>query len=373
VFMKSFQTIVPFIFLVLVVSCDKGSSDANPHYSVELSGWQTYCGSETGREHVWEPTDGELTVERLPFVSSTFRSGYAFVRKGNLIAYDLSSGEQFSFDQDNNSFTPVNTDGCTQFVTSTHTFSREEGYVAACPIGGGECTVILIAENTFSFVFAEHNGKVLAASNWGDVVIFDGSEWCRTYPIEDVYRCDPNAPMVTEPRKVQFYSSITYMGVTLVGEWPTGRLFEFDGDQLGPSNLFQPPFVTGEELGYEAQSMAEYCGDLFVGYWPRGEIWRRERWTGIWSMAFRAFSHPVEEEPLIPYYHRPQDNLPAAFYGQRITALVPFGDSLYAVTSNLNEWPIGYEPEILTNEETAEYGTMYRLNIAGCETIEPEF
>jgi hypothetical protein len=161
------------------------------------------------------------------------------------------------------------------------------------------------------------------------------------------------------------------MGKTLIGEWPTGRLYEFDGEVLRPFNIVQPPFATGERLGYEAQSMAEYCGDLFVGYWPRGEIWRRDRSTGKWSLAVRLFSHPIETEPVIPYFDRPSDGLHSAFYGQRVTALIPLGYSLYAASSNLNLWPTGYEPEIITQDQAAEYGALYRLTIPGCETVEP--
>ena len=369
--MKLFKINGVFALLLLISACGGDSSDTSSVLnSVEVSGWQTYCGSEPGREHVWLITDGELTVERLPVVSPTFRSGYIFARDGELIAHDLSSREQFRFDFDANSFTHVDAEGCTQFLTSTHLFVQEADQVAACPTAGGECKIISIFEGTFPYVFAENNGKVLAATNWGDVVIFDGTDWCRASRSEDTFRCDSNESMVTEPRRVQFYSSINYMGKTLIGEWPTGRLYEFDGEELRP-NDYQPPFVTGERLGYEAQSIAEYCGDLFVGYWPEGKIWRRDRSTGIWSMVVRLFSHPADTEPFIPYYDRPADGLPAAFYGQRVTALVPFGDSLYAATSNLGAWPVGYETEVLTEDEAAEYGMIYRLTIPGCETIEP--
>jgi hypothetical protein len=375
--MRRIELIGLFPLLLLISACGGTSEPTNsgPTNSIdsgesEVSTWQSYCGSEPGWVHRWEGTSGELTVERLPLVSPTFHSGYAIARDGDLIALDLSSGEQFRFDANANSFAPVAAQGCTQFVTATHSFVQEADQVAGCPNAGGECKIILIFEGTFPYVFAEHNGHVLAATNWGDVLIFDGTDWCRASRSGDTYRCDPNEPMVMQPRGVQFYSSIDYMGKTLIGEWPTGRLYEFDGQELRPAAILQPPFVTGESLGYEAQSIAEYCGDLFVGYWPRGEIWRRNHSTGNWSMAARLFSHPVGTEPFIPYSDRPWDGLSSAFYGQRVTALVPLGYSLYAATSNLRSWPVGYEPEMLNKDDAAEYGAIHRLTIPGCETIE---
>ncbi len=329
-----------------------------------VSTWQTNCASEPGRVHRWTQIVGDLTIERLPAVSPTFRTGYATTRHGDLIAFDLVSGEQFRFDTQAGSFVPVAAEGCTPFLTGTHWFWGGSSQLAACPLDGGECKIIPIADGTFPFAYAENSGHVLAATNYGDVLIFDGADWCRcSRSGGDTYRCDPNEPMVTEPRRVQFYSSINYMGKTLVGEWPTGRLYEFDGEELRPAGIPQPPFVTGVSLGYEAQSMAEYCGDLFVGYWPRGEIWRLNRSTAEWSMAARLFSHPVGEEYFYPY------NDP--FYGQRVSALVPLGHSLYAATSNLNSWPVGYMPIIMTEVQAAEYGAIHRLTIPGCETIEP--
>lgn len=114
-----------------------------------------------------------------------------------------------------------------------------------------------------------------------------------------------------------------------------GHIFELDG------NLFALDRESGAQFRFDAQ-----VGDLFVGYWPRGEIWRRHRTTGKWSLAVRLFHHPVSKEPLVPYSNREADGKSWAFYGQRVSALVPFGDSLYAATSNLGGWPTGYVGDI---------------------------
>jgi hypothetical protein len=209
--MKPFQLVGVLALLLL------GPNDPPPEtFYSQVSAWQSYCGSEPGRVHRWTQTAGELTVERLPLVSPTFHSGYAFTRDSDLIAYDRGSGEQFRFDAVAGSFVPVAAGGCAQFVTATHSFVQEKGdHIAACPIAGGECKIILIVWDSWPYVFAEHNGRVLAATNYGDVLIFDGADWCLASRSGDTYRCDPNEPMVTEPRG----SSSTVPSTTWVKHW----------------------------------------------------------------------------------------------------------------------------------------------------------
>lgn len=85
---------------------------------------------------------------------------------------------------------------------------------------------------------------------------------------DDIYSCtNPELPILSVPRAIQFYSSINYQGRVLLGEWPTGRLYEFDGVELKPSNMTPPEIakLSDKRLGYEAQTMAEYCGICLSG------------------------------------------------------------------------------------------------------------
>lgn len=152
-----------------------------------------------------------------------------------------------------------------------------------------------------------------------------------------------------------FYSSVLYQGKTLLGEWPTGRLYEFDGERLAPSDLTPPAIASAvpKRLGYEAQSLAEYCGDLFVGYWPRGEIYRYDGRKKAWGLFSRMFSSSPAET-FIPFSDRPRDRLDPSFFGQRVTVLVPFEDSLYAATSNLREWTPEVKPKFPSPDKVQE-------------------
>lgn len=114
--------------------------------------------------------------------------------------------------------------------------------------------------------------------------------------------------------------------------------------------------------------MAEYCGDLFVGYWPKGELWRWDHISEKWSL-FQRFFTPAPYEDFIPYSSRQLDGLPSAFFGQRITSLVPFSESLYVTTSNLNGWNREVSARVvLENGKAKEYGAIYKITRYGCNS-----
>ncbi len=117
--------------------------------------------------------------------------------------------------------------------------------------------------------------------------------------------------------------------------------------------------------------MAVYCGDLYVAYWPRGNIWSKSGLTGQWRNVGRAFTHPEEEDPAIPYLGREPVGADWAFLGQRVTSLSLLGDSLYAATSNLRGWSDGIaDPDYLTRSQVAEYGALHRIRASNCLTAE---
>ena len=187
----------------------------------------------------------------------------------------------------------------------------------------------------------------------------------------DVWTCEePQPDILQQPRKIQFYSSVLYQGRVLLGEWPTGRIYEFDGATLKPSDM-TPPFIEAkalDRLGYEAQSMAEYCGDLFFGYWPKGEVWRWDRLNEKWSLFHRFFTE-LPEETFIPHSNRTPDDLNPSFFGQRVTSLVPFDDALYVATSNLNTWSSKVKAEEIIGKSLAtEYGSIYKITRYGCKS-----
>lgn len=333
---------------------------------VPVKYWQSYRGSPAGH-HTWTETDQPITVERLPAVRADFHSGYAYVDRSELVFWDHANGHEFLLRDGAFVSRPPETEILT-FKTQTHTFGLSAHHAAmeACSAGG--CAEIPILAGTWPYMYAEKNGAVLVGTNYGDMLLFRDGAWCRMTRSGDTYRCvTPQPAMLTAPRQVQFYSSVEFRERMLVGEWPTGRLYEFSGSELFPSKLTPPQFASGAAVGYEAQSMAVYCGDLYVGYWPRGEVFRLDHRTGRWG-PFRRFFDPYPGEPFIPRSDRALDAQDDSFYGQRVTALVPFGDSLYAVTSNLTGWTTDVRASFLTAAQQAQYGAVYRIKRGGCST-----
>jgi len=351
--------------------------------------WNSYCASHPLKIHFFlgDASKFPLTIERLGNPDPTLRTGYAFTAGNSLIVEDLANGRQFRRISDPLS---VGTDAtweevppdqymsCPPFTLDGWVYPQTSNVVRACRLtsrGELDCDEIAIREGTFTYVFGDAGGNVVAVTNWGDVLIHGPEGWCRTADDGEGFACPPAgappAPQPEQPRGFQFYSSIKYRGETLLGRWPGGQLYRFDGMRLAPYEDSPPLPAGGVTDQAEAQSMANYCGDLYVGYWPRGAVWVRSLDDGTWSKLGRMFTHPLEAEPSIPYLGSEPEGTPSAFLGQRVTALVLKGERLYLTTSNLREWhaevPV---PEFLSQEQIDEYGAVYALHRPGCVTAQ---
>lgn len=332
-----------------------------------VHGWQTYCPLDHTLVHkakTFAATSVE-TIDRVSVDGVHSHDMFTYSQSGELHLLDRQTGNQWLMQ--GGVFRPVEVPRrCPSFSYKGTTFSLEEHKeVKACR---GECASIAIRPGSYVFAYAAYEDGVVALSNYGDAVLYRDGNWCRMTRLDgDIYQCPEDGavePTVTEPREVQFYTSIKYKGQTLVGEWPTGRLYEFDGRRLAPIKN-QPPFATAEPQGYEAQAMADYCGDLYVGYWPTGEIWKMARESGKWSLAVSLF--PPSDE-FYPFSDRPRDERNSRFYGRRVASLVLHEGSMYATTANLNDWPHDYVSPVMSKEDADLYGATWRITRRGCKT-----
>jgi hypothetical protein len=185
--------------------------------------------------------------------------------------------------------------------------------------------VVLPLQTPGEFVYAYgHLGKrILAATNTGGVHVFDGDvgKWTTLRT--------PNGV------SFQIYAAINFENRLLLGQYPTGGLFEFDGTAI-KHLTDQPPVMPGvSPHAREAQTLAIYGGDLYVGVWPWGEVWRLDRRENAWRFLGRMFTHPEPTATTThPYEHETKKLDPVLNrWGQRVTSMVPLGDSLYISTS----------------------------------------
>ena len=204
------------------------------------------------------------------------------------------------------------------------------------------------------FAYGQLGSDVLTCSNIGGVYLFDGEAW-RTL-VEPVLA-----------KSYQVYSMLNFYDRLLLGHYPTGLLYEFDGEKVTLLEGWPPRLEGVSPSAREAQTTTVYGGDLFVGVWPWGELWRYSRDADRWSSMGRMFTHPpVTDETTHPYENEcVAHDLVTNQWGQRVTSLVPLGDSLMVSTSA--KWPCKWEPELGFPGEGKwkEYGSVIRLRMSG--------
>lgn len=352
-----------FLSLIAINACNPLESNGSNGASEEIWGWQTYC-SIPPTQNDDTIGDGELSIERVPVMGSPNRTLHLFGSGSDMRVRDLISARQWALD--GGRFVEVEPVPCADFSAGGYTFPYDEGKVHACK--GGDCKTIEIAENTWVYAYAAAGDGVIALTNFGEGLLFRDGRWCRMrLTFRNVYRCDRRleSPLL-EPNGLQFYSSVRWNNRTLVGEFPSGRLYVFNGRTLAPNGP-RPPFITRRKVGYEAQSMTVYCGNLYVGYWPTGEIWQLSGASGHWTQVAQLFPDSGRTDSLIPYQDRPPDDLPTNFFGRRVTSLVTADNALFASTSNYRGWHFGLETSVVEPDVAELYGAVFRIEDSDCQ------
>jgi hypothetical protein len=210
----------------------------------------------------------------------------------------------------------------------------------------------VVGETTFSW--GQLEGVVITGSNIGGIYVFDGKEW----------------RMLLEPKlgtSYQIYSMLNYYDRMLMGQYPTGEIFEFDGENVKHIEGWPPRLEGVSGSAREAQTSVIYGGDLYVGVWPWGEVWRYNPDSKTWTFAARMFTHP----PLTKETNHPYEKECVALgivsnqWGQRVTGLLPIADALMVSTSA--KWPCKWEPRFtfVDGDRWRDYGAVYRLHASG--------
>jgi hypothetical protein len=240
----------------------------------------------------------------------------------------------------------------------------EDGYskLYACPwrpsVGAvdlDKATVItlpIVGEKPYAF--GQLGDQVISCSNIGGVYSLRDGQWRTLVDGSMKY-------------SYQVYAGFTYYDRLLLGQYPTGELFAFDGETVKRIKGWPPVMKGVSGSAREAQTIVLYGGELYVGVWPWGEVWRYHRELGKWDLARRMFTHPALTDATTHPYELECKALGGVenLWGQRVTSMVPLKDSLLISTSAKN--PLEWEPkfDFVGNDSWKEYGSVTRMHASG--------
>jgi hypothetical protein len=213
-------------------------------------------------------------------------------------------------------------------------------------------TLPVVGETTFAW--GQSGGKIFTGSNVGGFYVFEDGRWQN----------------LLEPKlnvSFQFYSTMALADRIVLGQYPTGRLFDFHGQSLTELPDW-PPLLSGvSSSAREAQTTVVYGGEMFVGVWPWGELWRYHPGADRWTFQQRMFKHPEPSDKIVHPYDVENKNYDVKnLWGQRVTSLVTSGADLFVSTSAKS--PVAWEPEqfpFLAPDKWKSYGAVHRLTMPG--------
>lgn len=206
-----------------------------------------------------------------------------------------------------------------------------------------------------TWAYGHLGDQIITVSNHGGVYVHDGSAW-------RILR--DRVPNVS----YQVYSVLTYYDRLLLGHYPTGEIFEFDGSKLTRRERFPPKLPSVSASARECQTLALYRGELFAGVWPWGELWRFDRHADAWTSLGRLFTHPAPTNRTVHPYEADslRHGLVLNHWGQRVTSAVLTGSSLMLSTSAKGN--ILWDPkfgDFLSEDARKEYGAVLQLDMPG--------
>lgn len=202
------------------------------------------------------------------------------------------------------------------------------------------------------FVWGQYKRQLITVSNYGGIYVFEDGKWRTVLEADD-------------KTSYQVYSSLHWRDRLLLAQYPTGNVFEYRGEAAKHLKDWPPVPVEVSTAARECQTLGIYGGELMAGVWPWAELWKRDEQR--WTQLGRLFSHPALTKQQVHPYEADarRHKLVANHWGQRITSMVPRGDSLLIATSSkgTGEWKQEYK--FLTQQQRLEYGAVWRMKVPG--------
>ncbi|MCA9077484.1 MAG: hypothetical protein KDA93_20835 [Planctomycetaceae bacterium] len=337
-------------------------------YLFDLDG-NVYAWTSVGENSVrrWD-AESEAWVDELPSGVSELRSGDGVMRVGKgLLAF---SNDTATYDG-RTILSPPEEGGYFNFYYAQghlcfyHRKTEDDGFTKlyACPWKPSDTEPIdvshaIVFDTPFDkevpFAWGQWEDQVLTVSNMGGIYVFEDGQWRMILAPDD-------------QTSYQVYSMLHWHDRLLLAQYPTGNVFEYQGQEAKRLEGWPPVMHGVTSSARECQTLSIYRGDLLAGVWPWAELWRRDRDAVKWQFLDRMFTHPeITKEFQHPYETEARQlNLVTNHWGQRITGMIPNGDSLLLSTSSKGtvEWKDEYV--FLTDDKRREYGAVLRLRMPG--------
>ena len=265
-----------------------------------------------------------------------------FYANGHLCFYhvDRSKGVYRPYENDENGFSKLH--AC-PWIPGDGQVDLSKAIVLTLPVVG---------ETTFAW--GQLGKQVVTGSNIGGFYVFEDGAWT----------------MLRKPTigvSYQLYSTMAFHDRLLMGQYPTGRVFEYDGEKITDLTGWPPRLDGVSDSAREAQTTAIYGGDVFVGVWPWGELWRYNPDSKAWTFMNRMFEHPPLSDKIIhPYDVENTGGKVSNQWGQRVTSLITSGPDLFVSTSA--KWPCPWDAKtfpFLAPDAWKSYGTVHRMTMPG--------
>jgi hypothetical protein len=207
----------------------------------------------------------------------------------------------------------------------------------------------------FIYAIGADHGTIVVSTNFGNVFAIDPADLAIT----DV--------RATDGTSFQLYTSVQYRGDVVWGQYPGAEILKLDQGSFAPALPRLPIDHYRETAKAELQSFAIYKGDLFAGVWPFGEVYRLAPKASEWTLLHRFFpGGGIETNSIEPFSELTGGNL----FGQRITDMKVFGDSLYIATGSKSGLRASSSLPRGMAAAMQDYGKMYRVRSSGALTVD---
>jgi hypothetical protein len=267
-----------------------------------------------------------------------------FYANGHLCFYHVDRGK--------GGYRPYENDGNGSSKLYACPWTPDDGQVD--PTKAIVLTLPVVGETTFAW--GQFGNQIVTGSNIGGFYVFEDGRWTMLRkPVLGV--------------SFQLYSTMMFRDRLIMGQYPTGRLFEYDGKALVDLPGWPPCLDGVSRSSREAQTTVIYGGDLFVGVWPWGELWRYNPDSKAWAFASRMFKHPdLSDQITHPYDVETAEakGKVSNQWGQRVTSLITSGPHLFVSTSA--KWPCPWDAKafpFLSPDLWESYGTVHRASMSG--------